>query len=210
MKIIKPSYEILTDINRDIVLKHLEKCGRTCYKSEDKITEDSATKFVGNIVKRNHLAMIEFYDIQVRFIHNRGFTHEMVRHRLCSFAQESTRYCNYSGELTVIEPYWRGQFTGEIKEIDPFCIWENQMQNCELTYKRLIEKGLSPQAARGVLPIDVKTEIVVKANLREWKHIFELRCAISAHPDMQRIMFPLRGEIAKQLPEIYRDKEEEE
>jgi len=199
MKIIQPSYEILTDINRNTVLKYLERCGRTCYKSEDKITDNSAEKFVSNIVKRNHLAMIEFYDIQVRFIHNRGFTHEMVRHRLCSFAQESTRYCDYNGGgITVIRPYWFNEVNNEVQEG-----WYLQMQQSEMAYQFLREHDLSPQAARGVLPIDIKTEIVVKANLREWKHIFELRCAKSAHPDMCRVMVPLRDEIIKQLPEIF-------
>jgi thymidylate synthase (FAD) len=204
MKIIDPSYEILTDINRDTVLKHLEKCGRTCYKSEDKITDDSAVKFVSNIVKRNHLAMIEFYDIQVRFIHNRGFCYEMVRHRLCSFAQESTRYCDYEGEgITVIKPYWFGDGIITKPDEETKEAWILQMRQSEMAYQFLREHDLSPQAARGVLPNDVKTEIVVKANLREWKHIFELRCASSAHPDMQKVMIPLRDEITKQLPEIY-------
>jgi len=143
--------------------------------------------------------MIEFYDIQVRFIHNRGFTHEMVRHRLCSFAQESTRYCDYNGGgITVIRPYWFNEVNNEVQEG-----WYLQMQQSEMAYQFLREHDLSPQAARGVLPIDIKTEIVVKANLREWKHIFELRCAKSAHPDMCRVMVPLRDEIIKQLPEIF-------
>ena len=200
MKIIQPSYEILTSIRREDVLKHLENCGRTCYKSEDKITDDSAGKFVEKIVKRNHLAMIEFYDVQVRFVHNRGFTHEMVRHRLCSYAQESTRYCDYSGELTVIDPWWRKNFSNDFTA---YLTWKVQMRQSETAYKDLREKGLSPQAARGVLPLDIKTEIVVKTNLREWKHIFELRCAEAAHPDMRRVMIPLRDEIKKQLPEIF-------
>lgn len=204
MKVIEPSYEILTEINRGEVLKHLERCGRTCYKSEDKITDESAAKFVENLVKRGHHAMIEFFDIQVRFIHNRGFTHEMVRHRLCSFAQESTRYCDYAGDLTVIKPFWYDDY--ENKDRDPGIIWEQQISFSETAYRTLRAKGLSPQQARGVLPIDVKTEIVVKANLREWMHIFELRCSEKAHPDMRRVMIPLRSELRKILPEIYSEK----
>ena len=132
MKIIEPSYKILTDINRDEILKHLELCGRTCYKSEDKITDESATKFIKNLVTRGHHAMIEFFDIQVRFIHNRGFTHEMVRHRLCSFAQESTRYCDYVGELTVIKPFWWDD-CGEIVQ----GFWKNAIKFSELQYQNL-------------------------------------------------------------------------
>ena len=154
---------------------------------------------MSNLVKRGHNAMIEFFDIQVRFIHNRGFTHEMVRHRLCSFAQESTRYCDYVGELTVIKPFWYD----EIGDNNVRIIWENQMEKTEETYKYLRVKDLSPQMARGVLPIDIKTEIVVKANLREWMHIFNLRCSEAAHPDMRRVMIPLQNELKKVLPEIY-------
>jgi thymidylate synthase (FAD) len=200
MKIIQPSFEILNKIDRDEVLKHLEKCGRTCYKSEDKITNESAPKFVKMLHDRGHHAMLEFFDLQVRFIHNRGFTHEMVRHRLVSYAQESTRYCDYSGELTVIEPWW---FYDNKEDSTARIAWKDHIKSAEQTYKILREEHLSPQAARGVLPIDTKTEICVKANLREWMHIFDLRCSDAAHPDMRRIMIPLREEIRKILPEIY-------
>lgn len=201
MKIIQPSYEILTLIDRNYILKHIESVARTCYKSEDKITENSASEFVSRIVKRGHHAMIEFFDIQVRFISNRGFTHEMVRHRLCSFAQESTRYVKYDGGMEVIEPYWWDNEGCKTHELQWH--WESHMEDCEKEYKYLLSKGLPPQAARGVLPIDIKTEIVVKANLREWIHVFDLRCADAAHPDMRRVMLPLREEFKKELPEIY-------
>lgn len=207
MQIIKPSYEIITKIDRIAILKHLEGIGRTCYKSEGKITEISYGPFVDKLVKRGHEAMIEFFDITVKFIHNRGFTHEMVRHRLCNFAQESTRYVNYfkqehGNEITVIEPYW---FDESIRKDDVFIDWETHMGQCEKIYKKMIKRNFSPQAARGVLPIDVKTEIVVKANLREWRHIFQLRCSSGAHPDMRRVMIPLRDELAKEIPEIFGD-----
>jgi thymidylate synthase (FAD) len=195
MKIIQPSFKILTPIDRNKVLEHLEICGRTCYKSEDRITKESAPKFVKMLNNKGHHAMLEFFDITIRFIHNRGFTHEMVRHRLCNFAQESTRYCDYKGELTVIEPWWTDPGNYEI--------WRTQMKHCEWAYQVLREKGLSPQAARGVLPLDVKTEICVKANLREWMHIFDLRCSEAAHPDMRRIMIPLREELKVELLEIF-------
>lgn len=200
MKIIQPSYEVLTSINRDEILKHLEKCGRTCYKSEDKITGESAPKFIKMLNDRGHHAMLEFGNIQVRFIHNRGFTHELVRHRLCSFAQESTRYCDYAGELTVIEPWWKENF---IDNTFVYETWTVHMNRSEEYYKILRSYGLTPQAARGVLPIDVKTEICISANYREWMHIFELRCSQAAHPDMRRVMIPLRDELNNLLPEIF-------
>ena len=160
---------------------------------------DDSAKFVSNLIKRGHTAMIEFFDITVKFTHNRGFTHEMVRHRHCSFAQESTRYVNYNGSFTVIEPYW---FSDE-SELKNETEWKKVMIESIIQYKSLIKDGLPPQAARGVLPIDVKTEIVVKANLREWRHIFDLRCSSGAHPDMRRVMIPLRDELAEKLPEIF-------
>ena len=205
MRIIEPSYEILTSINSEEVLRTIEKVARTCYKSEEKIEVGSAERMVSMIIKNGHEAMIEFFDITVKFIHNRGFTHEMVRHRLCSFAQESTRYCNYSddkfgNEITVILPYW-------IKEA---CVqdsrdWKYTMELCETTYLRFLSNGLKPQAARGVLPNDLKTEINVKANLREWRTIFKLRTAPAAHPDMRRVMIPLLQEFKTLLPVVFDD-----
>lgn len=109
MKIISPSFEILTPLDGQAVLKHIELCGRVCYKSEDKITDTSASTFVASIIKRGHEAVLEHYDITVKFICDRGVSHELVRHRLASYCQESTRYCNYSKdgfgrEITVIKP----------------------------------------------------------------------------------------------------------
>jgi len=199
MKIIQPSYEILTSLeNSHHIIQDIEAIGRTCYKSEAKINPMSASKFVTDLVTRKHHAMIEFFDIVVRFIHNRGFTHEMVRHRLCSFAQESTRYCDYEGGLTVIEPFWMKEYSE-----DEYLEWFGHMNHAEVVYRNLKKKGLSPQEARGVLPIDIKTEIVVKCNLREWSHIFDLRCSSKAHPDMRRVMLPLQKEFQRELPEIF-------
>jgi thymidylate synthase (FAD) len=149
--------------------------------------------------------MLEFFDITIKFTHNRGFSHELVRPRMCSFAQESTRYCNYSNdkfdnELTLIEPYWG---TTLAKESNIGIAWLAEMRRIEALYMQMLKEGLPPQAARGILPNDLKTEIVVKANLREWKHILELRCAPGAHPDMQRIMIPLHKELHDMLPEIF-------
>lgn len=220
MKIIEPSYEILTPINGEEILRTLEKVARTCYKSEDKIGPGTAEKMIHNLISNGHEAMIEFFDITVKFTHNRGFSHELVRHRLCSFAQESTRYCNYSGdkfgnELTMIRPYWMkpssendgdSYFTSESSSH-----WFNAMKIIEDSYFGLLEllkeEGIQPQAqaARGVLPNDLKTEINVKANLREWRTIFKLRTAPSAHPDMRRVMIPLLEELSGKIPVIFDD-----
>ena len=109
MKIISPSFEILTPLDGQAILKHIELCGRVCYKSEDKITDTNAVTFVASIIKRGHEAVLEHFNITIKFICDRGVSHELVRHRLASYCQESTRYCNYSkegfgGEITVIRP----------------------------------------------------------------------------------------------------------
>jgi len=205
MKIIEPSFEILTPIDGPEVLRNLESIARTCYKSEEKIEEGSAERMVKMLIKNGHEAMIEFFDITVRFVHNRGFSHEMVRHRLCSFAQESTRYCNYSAdkfgnEITVIKPYWLID-RQDIVEV----LWLDAMNKAERVYFELLSCDMRPQDARGVLPNDLKTEINVKANLREWRQIFKLRCAPAAHPDMRRVMIPLLRELKEEIPVIFDD-----
>jgi thymidylate synthase (FAD) len=218
MKVIEPSYEILDPdpIDQNDILRSIEAAGRTCYKSEDKMSEHSHEELVNKFLSRNHLAMIEFGpSITVRFVCNRGFTHEMVRHRLCSFAQESTRYCNYSkdkhgSELTVVKPPWIGASCAQLMnpdltfhEDDPLEMWRSAMLKCEKSYIALVNAGKSPQEARGVLPIDIKTEIVAKANIREWLHIFSLRTTPKAHPSMQQLMNPLQNELKHLLPLIF-------
>jgi len=179
----------------------LEKCGRTCYKSEDKITEDSAPKFVRMLHKRGHHAMLEHAMASARIIGDRGLSHELVRHRIASFAQESTRYCNYSkgkfsGEITVIEQ--PGIETDEQKKI-----WGWAMRQAEGRYLQLIEAGVKPQAARSVLPIGMKAEIVVSANLREWMHIFNMRCAKAAHPIIRNCALEILRAFNERLPCMY-------
>jgi thymidylate synthase (FAD) len=203
MKIIDPSYEIMTPINGLEMLKHLELAGRVCYKSEDKITDESCKTFTKMIKTRKHESVLEHCSVSVRFICNRGFTHELVRHRVASFSQESTRYVNYSkgkhgSEITVVKPPKFDEW-----DIPSQAVWRNTMKSAETGYMLLLENGRSPQEARGVLPIDVKTEIVITANLREWMHIFELRCSSNAHPSMQQLMIPLREEFKKELSELF-------
>jgi len=206
MKVIKAGYEILTPINRVEFLKAIEVAGRVCYKSEDKITDESSSKFVKSLIKNGHMAMIECGpDISVKFICDRGVSHEIVRHRLFSFAQESTRFCNYSkgkygSEITVIEPcFWE-------KNSSQYLLWETHMRFCEQHYLMLIDEGCPAQEARSVLPNSLKTEIVVKGNLREWIHFFNLRAIGTTgkpHPQMVEIALPLLREMQQLLPEIF-------
>ena len=207
MKVIKPSFEILTPVDREAVLKHLETVARTCYKSEDKITEQSAPKMVKGLIKSHHTAMIEHFSVSVKMIVDRGVSHEIVRHRIASYAQESTRYCNYSqgkfgNEITVIKPLFFDEGTPE------YIIWEESCMQAEKAYNELIEMGRSPQEARSVLPNSLKTEIVVTMNLREWIHFFNLRALGTTgapHPQMKEIAMMMLEEFSNQLPEIFGD-----
>lgn len=209
MKLINSSYEILTDIDGDKVLKDIENVARTCYKSHDHTKEGSAAKLVDTLIKSSHHAMLEFFDITVRFICDRGVSHEIVRHRVASYAQESTRYCNYSkdkfgNELTFIEPYWLTEAllddTDNARERLVFCL-----QHIEEIYMSLLNKGLQPQAARAILPNCLKTELNVKMNLREWRHFFNLRCSKAAHPDLRKLALPLLAEFKAKLPIVFDD-----
>lgn len=204
MRIIEPGFEILDEVNGEDILKKIEKIGRVCYKSEDRISNDSAKKFVANILKRGHESVIEHEKISVRIICDRGVTHEIVRHRIASYSQESTRYCNYSNEkfgkeLTLIKPFF---WEDNSKE---YSLWLDAMQTIEDTYNRLIELGAEPQQARSVLPNSLKTEIVVTMNLREWRHFFQLRTAKGAHPQMKEIACALLKEFQNKIPVIFDD-----
>lgn len=204
MYLLKPSYEIL--YYPENILQFLEVCGRVCYKSEEKITNNSAEKFCSMIKERQHESVIEHMSITVRFIANRGFTHELVRHRLASYSQESTRYCNYGKKgVKFIIPPWLDLKEGEYNKFSypENNYWLNAMLTAEIYYNILLKKGWKPQQARGVLPIDLKTEIIVTANIREWNHIFKLRCSSAAHPQMQELMKPLKSEFQKRTPIIW-------
>ena len=176
MKIIKPYTEILTPLDGASVLQLIERCGRVCYKSEDKITDTSAAKFVAGIIKHGHEAVLEHYDITVKFVCDRGISHEIVRHRMASYCQESTRYCNYSkgdfdGEITVIQPFYLVEGTEAWQD------WRVACRIAEKTYFDLLDWGCTPQEARAVLPTCLKTEVVMTANLREWRH-FQSLCGV--------------------------------
>ena len=301
MKLIKPSFEIMQyDSNP---LKQIELVARNCYKSEDKITDNSAEVFVKKLYDRGHHAMLEFYPLYflcdydyantllkinnlpdingdlmiynkvsepftqvscnlrtvimiskyngwlagavadtypslksfftvirynypansnpcvlvpservedflkyltVRIICDRGVTHELVRHRKCSFAQESTRYCNYGkGDVTFIIPEWLESYNESQEVPHPYLVWYDSMQDSEIAYKQLLDEGWSPQQARSILPNSLKTEIIIQAKLSEWKHIFEQRCAKGAHPQMREVMIPLQEEVRKLYPNYF-------
>lgn len=204
MKIIKPSTEIM-NATVDMELT-IEKAGRVCYKSEDRMTEDSAHAFIGRMFDSKHESVLEHGAITVRFICDRGVSHELVRHRIASFSQESTRYCNYSKdkfgeEITVIEPcFWDRDRMGPTTE---YALWSSACEQAEQHYFALIKAGATPQEARSVLPNSLKTEVVVTTNPREWNHIFRLRCAPTAHPQMRELMIPLRERFHEHWPSLF-------
>ena len=204
MRIINPGFEILTPIDADAILKHIELCGRTCYKSEDKITEGSAEKFIRGSIKRGHEAVIEHGSLSVRFVCDRGVSHEIVRHRLAAYCQESTRYCNYSkgdfgGEITVIKPLYLEEGTAVHR------IWKRSCETAEIAYFDLLTEGCSPQEARAVLPNSLKTEVVMTADIREWRHFIKLRNSPAAHPQMREVAGMLAVLFKDNYPVFFED-----
>lgn len=204
MKFVNAGYEIITPIDGETILKRIEQCGRVCYKSEDLITNESAKKFCENIIKRGHEAVLEHCSFTVKFIVDRGVSHEIVRHRIASYCQESTRYCNYSkdkfgNEITVIKPcFWD-------KSDSRYHSWMLAMDNAERIYFNLIEQGATPQEARSVLPNSLKTEVVMTANIREWRNFFKLRTSPSAHPQIREVAIPLLKELQTKIPVLFDD-----
>lgn len=204
MKIIEPSYEILDKINGEDILKRIELAGRVCYKSENSITKDSAEEFVKRLIKSGHESVLEHEKITIKIICDRGISHEIVRHRIASYSQESTRYCNYSNnrfgnELTFIKPcFWE-------ENDDNYAMWLNVMKECEDNYLKMIENGVAPQQARSILPNSLKTEIIVTMNLREWRHFFTLRTSERAHPQMREIACQILDEFKRCVPIIFDD-----
>lgn len=204
MKVVNASFEIIDTIRPKEILKNIEKFGRVCYKSESNITEDSASPFISRIINSGHESVIEHEKVSVKIICDRGVSHEIVRHRIASYSQESTRYCNYikdkfGNELTFIKPIFWAEESPEYK------IWFSSMENIEKTYMQLINLGARPEQARAVLPNSLKTEIIVTMNLREWRHFFKLRTSNRAHPQMREISIPLLQEFKVLLPCIFDD-----
>lgn len=202
MKIIEPSVMLEDSIDGKEILKKIERIGRVCYKSEGSIKEGSAEKFVSNIINRHHESVLEHVSISVRVICDRGVSHEIVRHRLASYSQESTRYCNYSNdkfgnELTFIKPcFWN-------EDDESYKTWENTMKIIEETYMKMIVSGVTPQEARSILPNSIKTEIVMTMNLREWRHFFKMRCDKAAHPQMREVANMILDIFKSNIPIIF-------
>lgn len=221
MKIVRPSVSL--EWITPNALQAIERAGRTCYKSEDKITEDSAEQFCVMIHQRGHESVVEHAAASFRVVCDRGVSHEIVRHRLASYSQESTRYCNYTkgkfgSEITVIlppglEPCEKGieNFVEHGCSCDRCCKfapWYWAMVNVEDSYRDLIAQNVSPQIARSVLPNCLKTEIVMTANFREWLHFLKLRTSAAAHPQMREIAFMIEDILNAECPAIFKKEKE--
>ena len=204
MRVVEPAFEILHFPETQAAMTHLELAARTCYKSEDKIKEGSAEGLIGRIVRMGHESVLEHVSISVRVICDRGVSHELVRHRLCSFSQESTRYANYSRdkfgkEIVVIRPFfWED-------DDEKYKTWAKGIEATEKAYLEMVELGATAQEARSILPNSLKTEVVTTCNLREWRHIFKLRCAAASHPQMRQVALPILAEFNKRLPLVFGD-----
>ena len=211
MLIEKANVEIISNNSYQDMLKKIEKIGRVCYKSEDKIKDGSTEKFIKGIIKRGHESVIEHESISVRFVCDRGVSHEIVRHRIASYSQESTRYCNYTNEkygeqITCIDIASGFEYNLENEnDRKKYDIWLNAMKETEKSYFQLIELGASPQEARSVLPNSLKTEIVATMNLRGWRNFFKLRTAKASHPQFREVACMLLEIFAKDYPVFFED-----
>jgi len=186
------------------LIRKVERYARVCYKSEERMGEEFNPRFLRGILQRGHESVIEHEKITVLFVVDRGVSHEIVRHRIASYSQESTRYVNYSQgrfgqEIAVIEPFYFQEDTA------PYRIWQQACGQMEQAYMALLEAGCSPQEARAVLPNSLKTELVATYNLREWRHFFRLRCAVAAHPQMRQVAIPLLLHFQEQVPVVFED-----
>ena len=220
MRKIKEDFKILTEISEGGIkeLQMIEQIGRVCYKSEDLITPDgeSAKKFVAMLIKNGHEAMLEHSTLSVMFTVDRGVSHELVRHRIASFAQESTRYVNYSkekfgSECTFIDIAQGIKLDNKMKNMGSSEIalildeWTKAMEDAEKHYMRMLEFGATPQIARSVLPNSTKTDITITANYREWRNFFKLRVPATAHPQMREVTIPLLQELKEKIPMVFDD-----
>lgn len=201
MKIIEPLVEV-ENFDGLKIMKNIERACRTCYRSEDKITEDSYKNLIKNCVNRGHESVLEHEKITVRLTCDIGVYKDLTRHRIASFSIESTRYCNYG----------KDKWDNQIKFIKPCNIegdselysnWVGTMDFVEKEYIAMSKNGATPDQMRMILPHSTAAEVTMTANIREWKHIFELRCSKRVHPSVQQVMIPLLLYFKEKMPEIY-------
>lgn len=204
MKIVNQSIALVNPVSYEYLLNQIELAGRVCYKSESKIGEGTAEKFIKSIIERGHEAVLEHGVITVRFVCDRGISHEIVRHRLASYCQESTRYCNYSAdkfdnEITVVSPTYLAS------DSMAYLAWKIACQRAESAYFNLLKLGCKPEEARAVLPTSLKTELIMTANIREWRYFCKLRSSPAAHPSMRSLVNLFISLLYSQYPVFFED-----
>jgi thymidylate synthase (FAD) len=198
VEIVKPSVSFINQLDSKEIYKTIEKCGRIAYQSQDKTTENSDIKFIKSLISRGHGSVLEHVYISIKIVCDRGVTHELVRHRLASYTQESTRYCNYSKlGLKAIKPMCQ-TIEGEL-------IWDAALKAAEEYYNDMIKAGETPEIARSILPAGVKSEIVATMNIRQWRHVLNQRLSKNAHPQIREIMLMLKEIFIKELPILFED-----
>lgn len=232
IKFVFPKFKINAVLNEKKILKHLEKCGRRCYQSDNKITKDSCYKFVSNLITRGHESVLEHFSFSVTFICSRAISHQLVRHRISSFSEQSQRYCNYAKkvQLQVIIPHWISEKDKEIlakagtitvypvdweQEIynyiyfpnvsEETLVWADSIGHSAESYRELVQAGFKPEEARSVLPNSIKTEITMSANIREWRHMLKLRTSPAADSEMRELMIPFLKQLKESLPTLFND-----
>ncbi len=207
VKIIEPSVEILTELDGNKILKHIENCGRTCYQSYQNVSEDvsSAKKMIEMLIKSGHESVLEHFSISVKMKVDIGVYKDITRHRAgTAFSIESTRFCNYSkdkfgNEISFIKPC-------NIEEnTEMYSLWLSEMKNIEETYCKMADMGAKPDQLRMILPHSTASEVSMSANLRSWRHIFNMRCAKAAHPSVRQAMLMILNKLYNHIPVIFDD-----
>lgn len=202
MKILEPIIEV-ENFNGIDIMKKIERACRTCYRSEDKITDDSYKTLLTNCINRGHESVLEHEKISIRMVCDIGVYKDLTRHRFASFSIESTRYCNYG----------KDKFDNQIKYIKPvhieegtqnYKIWKETMEFIEKQYLLMMEKGAKPDELRMLLPHSTAAQVCMTANIREWKHILLLRCSKMTHPAVRQLLIPLLIKFKEEMPEIFR------
>lgn len=201
MKIIEPKIEV-ENVDYNQIMKNLERACRTCYRSEDKVTEESYKTLLKNCVNRGHESILEHEKVTIRMVCDIGVYKDLTRHRHASFSIESTRYCNYG----------KDKFENQIKYIKPVNIeegtelyaeWKKSLEEIEKHYIKMAELGATPDQMRMILPHSTAALVTMTANIREWKHILSLRCTKHAHPAVEQVMIPLLIKFKEEMPEIF-------
>lgn len=208
MQLVNQFYELMQPLDGDAILKHIERVAKTCYQTQHKITENSAQPFVQKLINSEHESVLEHYSFSVKFVCDRATANQLTRHRLASFAQESTRYVNYAkcayntngNDIKFVKPI---AFQDDDEE--SLLYFATGCEFAERLYQKNIKEGYNAQTARYSLPLSLATELVVTANLREWRHIFRLRVSREADLHIQFLLFQLLDELKNQVPVIFDD-----